>query len=192
MSKIYKVGIQDENYNALLNNDGEISASNYLNAAPKEAREAIDWLVDIYDRTAWGLLNIIFQQPEPLVPWACIFLDREYAVAAVARDTLIDGCGIQFANYSVIFNPKHPNEQLSIGYIWVKRKADLAQLIDKSVLWAECWRVLADADADKHYISILDPLPKDWSYQNENSNVLNIWHEVKAHSSAGKVSNEKH
>jgi hypothetical protein len=193
MSKVYEINISTKIDDELLNIDGDIDDVKFLRAMPPEAVETIDWLVDVYDRTASGIFSrIIFRRQGPSLAWAYIFLDRDYAVADVMRDTLGDENDVKFANYSVLSHPDYPSEQYSIGHIWIKDKAALARLADKSVLWAECWRVLADVSATKRWIAILDPLPKDWSYDNENSNVLNMWHEVKAHSSSEKKSNEKH
>lgn len=192
MSKLYELEVSDKNTDELLDIDGEIDAGNFVGAVPVETVEAIEDIVDIYDRTAFGIFNNIFRHQKPSLAWAYIFLDREYAVANVVRETLSDDGGIKFACYSVLYNPQHPNEQHSVGYICIKDKASLAGLADTSVLWAECWRVLADASADKHYISILDPLPKNWSYNNENCNVFNMWHEVKVHSFSGKKSHDQH
>ena len=192
MPKVYNLEISDKYINDLLDADGDISTHKFLDLFPKETVTNIDYLLDVYDRTALMRFYDIFKGQGASLAWAYIFLDREYAVADVVRDTLGDNSGINFANYSVISDPNFPSEQHSIGQIWIKEKVDLARLADKSVLWAECWRVLADADADKIYISILDSLPKDWSYHNENSNVLNMWHEVKAYSSSGRKSHGKH
>jgi hypothetical protein len=192
MPKVYEVDISNKNINDLLDVDGDVSANKFLDLAPDGAVKSIDYLLDVYDRSAFVRFYDIFRGQGAALAWAYIFLDREYAVSDVVRDTLGDNGGIRFENYSCLSNPQFPNERHSIGYIWIKDKTDLARLSDKSVLWAECWRVLADADADKHYISIFDPLPKDWSYQNENSNVLNMWHEVKAHSFSGRKSHDQH
>lgn len=192
MPKIYELDISDKDINHLLDADGDISTHKFLELFPKETVTNIDYLLDVYDRTTLMRFYDIFKGQGASMAWAYIFLDREYAVANVVRDTLGDNSGIKISNYSVIYNPNYPSERHSIGHIWIKDKADLARLADKSVLWTECWRVLADADGDKHYISILDPLPKDWSYQNENSNVLNMWHEVKAYSYSGRKSHDQH
>ena len=192
MPKVYEVDTSNKNINDLLDVDGDVSTRKFLSLAPDGTAQSIDYLLDVYDRSAFSRFDDIFTDQGASLAWAYIFLDREYAVADVVRDTLGDNSGIKFANYSVMSRPNFPSEQHSIGYIWINNKADLARLADKSVLWAKCWRVLADADADKTYISILDPLPKDWSYHNENSNVLNMWHEVKAHSCSGRKSHDQH
>ncbi len=192
MPKLYELEISDQNIDDLLDVDGDVSTRKFLSLAPNGAVQSIDYILDVYDRSAFSRFDDIFTDQGASLAWAYIFLDREYAVADVVRDTLGDNSGIKFANYSVMSRPNFPSEQHSIGYIWINNKVDLARLADKSVLWAECWRVLADADTDKHYVSILDPLPKDWSYHNENSNVLNMWHEVKAHSSSGRKSHDQH
>lgn len=181
MPKLYELEISDNDINNLLDVDGDVSTRKFLSLAPDGAVQSIDYILDVYDRSSFSRFDDIFTDQGASLAWAYIFLDREYAVADVVRDTLGENSGVRFENYSCLSNPQFPNERQSIGYIWIKDKTDLARLADKSVLWAECWRVLADASANKTYISILDPLPKDWSYQNENSNVLNMWHEVKAH-----------
>jgi hypothetical protein len=181
MSKLYELEISDENINELLDIDGDIDALKFLRAGPNEMVEAIEDIIDIYDRSAWGILSDIFRHQKSSLAWAYIFLDREYAVAEVVREKLDANSGITFSNYSVLYDPKFPNDLHSIGYIRIKDKASLAKLADTSVLWAECWRVLADVSADAHSVSILDPLPKSWSYHHENSKVLNVWHEAKVH-----------
>ena len=186
MSEIYELQIVNKNINDLLDIDGDVSTSEFLSLVPKEVVNSIDYLLDVYDISAFGRFSDIFSGQGASLAWAYVFLDREYAVADAVRDTLGDNSGIEFQHYSCMHNPRFPNDRHSIGYLWINDKADLARLADTSVLWAECWRVLADADADKHYISILDPLPKDWSYHNENSNVLNMWHEIKADTAPGK------
>ena len=192
MSKLYDLNIVDEDTDGLLDIDGELDAIKFVRAIPEEVVEAIDDIVDIYDRNAWGIFDGIFCHQKPSLAWAYILLDREYAVANVVRKTLNDDSGIKFAHYSVLYSPQFPNEQNSIGYLWIKDKASLADVADTSVLWAECWRVLADASATKRWIAFLDPLPKDWSYRNENSNVFDMWHEVKAHAASGMKSHDKH
>jgi hypothetical protein len=172
----------------LLDVDGDIDAHKFLTAAPPEAAETIDYLVDVYDRTSWGIFSSIFRHRGPSLAWAYIFLDREYAVA----DTLGYDIGIEFANYSVLSHPNFPSEKHSVGYLWIKDKATLAGITATSLLWAECWRVSADASAAKHHIAILDPLPKDWSYRNENGSVFNVWYEMKVHAAPGKKSIERH
>jgi hypothetical protein len=151
VSKVYELELSEMYINDLLDVDGDISTSKLLGLAPKEAVTSIDYLLDVYDLSAYGRFYDIFKGHGASLAWAYIFLDREYAVADVVCNTLGDNSGIKFANYSVMFDPNFPSERHSIGYIWIKDKADLARLADKSVLWAECWRVLADADADKHY-----------------------------------------
>jgi hypothetical protein len=163
-----------------------------VRAIPEQAVEAIDDLVDIYDRTAWGIFDPIFRYQKPSLAWAYILLDRDYGVAQVVRDELSDDSGIEFEHYSVMCSPQFPNSKHSIGYAWIKDKAALAKVADTSVLWAECWRVLADASASKRWLTILDPLPKDWSYQNENSEVFNMWHEVKVHAARASKSDKRH
>jgi hypothetical protein len=180
------------NINKLLDADGDIHYRKYLDCGPDGIRETIDYMLDIYDRSSWGVFDTIFQRRGPSLPWACIFLDRDYAVADVVSDTLSDDSGIEFDYYSVMFNPKHSNEKYSMGYIWIKDKAALEKIARTSVVWSECWRVLANAGAKKHWIALLDPLPKDWSYQNENSEVFNMWHELKAHNAHGNKSDEQH
>ena len=192
MPKVYELEISDQDINDLLDARGDVSTHKFLGLAPEEVVKSIDYLLDVYDRSAFARFDDIFADQGASLAWAHIFLDREYAVADVVRDTLGDDSGIEFDHYSCMYNPRFPNDRHSIGYLWIRDKADLARLADKSVLWAECWSVLADASADKHYISILDRLPKDWSYQNENSNVLNMWSEVKAHSSSGRKSHDQH
>jgi hypothetical protein len=192
MPKVYELKISNKNINELLDVDGDVSAHKFLDLAPDGAVKSIDYLLDVYDRSAFARFYDIFKGQGAALAWAYIFLDREYAVADVVRGTLGDNSGVRFENYSCLSNPQFPNERHSIGYIWIEDKTDLARLADTSVLWAECWRVLGDADADKTYISILDPLPKDWSYQTESSNVLNMWHEIKAHSSSGRKSHDQH
>jgi hypothetical protein len=191
MSQLYELDTST-NTKELLNADGDIDEFKFLGAVSPEAAKSIDYMVDIYDRSASGIFGSIFQHQGPYLAWAYILLDREYAVAEAVRNTLADDSGIEFSNYSVICNPHYPNEKHSVGYLWIKEKSALVGLADTSVLWAECWRVLADVSADKHSITILDPLPKDWSYHNENSAVLNMWHESKAHNSRGGSSDETH
>ena len=192
ISKLYELDISDGDIAELLDVDGEINAVNFLRTIPVDAVKSIDDLVDVYDRTAWGVFKNIFRYKKPTLPWAYIFLDREYAVAKVARETLINGSGIKFAHYSVLSHPRYPSETHSVGIIWIKDKASLAKIADTSVLWDECWRVLKTAHADKRYISILDPLPMPWTYRNENGEVFNVWHEMKAHAAGGRKSDEHH
>ena len=192
MSQVFELETSIKTDDEHLDADGDIDAVKFLSAAPPEVAETIDYLVDIYDRTAGGIFSSIFSHQGPSLAWAYIFLDREYAVADAVRDTLGDKSGVRFAHYSVLSHPDFPNEKHSIGYIWIKDKATLAEIADTSVVWAECWRVLAKASASKCQIAILDPLPKDWSYRNENSNVFDVWHEVKVHAASGNKSNERH
>jgi hypothetical protein len=191
MSQLYELD-SSASINELLDADGDIDEFKFLGVVSSEAAKSIDDMVDIYDRSASGIFGSIFRHRGPYLAWAYILLDREYAVADAVRNTLSDDSGIKFANYSVISNPLYPNEKHSVGYLWIREKTALAGLADTSVLWAECWRVLADVSADKHCIAILDPLPKDWSYHNENSAVLNMWHETIVHNSRGGTSDETH
>ena len=191
ISQLYELDTST-NTKELINADGDIDEFKFLGTVSSEAAKSIEDMVDIYDRSASGIFGSIFRHQGPYLAWAYILLDREYAVADAVRNTLADGSGIKFANYSVMSNPLYPNEKHSVGYLWIKEKSALAGLANASVLWAECWRVLANVGADKHCIAILDPLPKDWSYHNENSAVLNVWHESKVYNSRGGASDETH
>jgi hypothetical protein len=192
MSQLYELDTSGTTINELLDIDGDIDFRKLLDCGPDGIEKAIDYMLDIYDRSTWGIFDNIFRHQGPSLAWAYVLLDREYAVADVVRDTLPDDSGIDFAHYSVMFNPRYPNERHSVGYLWIREKTELAVLADQSVLWAECWRVLSGVDADKHCVAILDPLPKDWSYHNENSEVFNMWHELKVHNARGGNSNETH
>ncbi len=134
MPKVYEVDTSNKNINDLLDVDGDVSTRKFLSLAPDGTAQSIDYLLDVYDRSAFSRFDDIFTDQGASLAWAYIFLDREYAVADVVRDTLGDNSGIKFANYSVMSRPNFPSEQHSIGYIWINNKADLARLADKSVL----------------------------------------------------------
>jgi hypothetical protein len=134
MPILYELEISDRDIDQLLDIDGKLDAGKFVGIVPEEVVDAIDDIVDIYDRTSWGIFGHIFHHQRPSLAWAYILLDREYAVADVVRETLCDDSGIKFGHYSVLCNPRFLNDQHSIGYIWIEDKSSLAKVANTSAL----------------------------------------------------------
>jgi len=194
MSKLYEVAITDEDKEAIVTR-GEIDALRFIEFIPAQADSDIYDLVDIYDHTTWGIFLRIFRGKPPTLAWAYIFLDREYAIADIVRDTIPADSGIALAHYSSLYNPSYPNDQHSVGCITIDHKAGLERIASTLPLWCAVRRVMADADITKHWIAILDPLPKDWSDGAEDHRVFNVLHEYEkrtALSQERNATNENH
>ena len=88
MPKLYELEIPDNVINDLPDIDGEIDALRFLDACPNKMTKAIEDVVNIYDRTAWGIFHDFFYWKKQPLAWAHVFLDRENWSAPFEWSTL--------------------------------------------------------------------------------------------------------
>ena len=82
------------------------------------------------------------------------------------------------SNITAMFYTHLPaGAQVSQFSITIGGKAGLEKVASTLPLWCAVRSVMADAVAIKHWIAILDPLPKDWSDGAEDHRVFNVLHE---------------
>lgn len=175
MSKLYPIELSAENVGNIIC-DGDLYESRFMDFVPNEALHALDKIGDDYDRTAWGIFNAILRTDKSSLPWGYVFLDRDYAIAKSIRRMLPENSGIRFSEYSAFSSG--PGGSPSMGYVWIRKKDDLAKVADTSVFWKVIWRMLSEVSSKTRWLALPDPLPRDWAQRMEAPGAFNVKHKV--------------
>ena len=147
---------------------GEPTAIRALPRAPRRlvqfdgtAARALAPLLARYQRTVPDYLRGIgIGREAPL--WAVVFLDREYRLAVHVVRALTRRSRIRFSPYARLPESTSAASTPGVGILLIPYKADLLAVAGSSPLFTAAWHALARCDADRRWLTLLEPLPAEW------------------------------
>jgi hypothetical protein len=149
--------------------DGTIESSRLFTEYSSEAEEAIDALLSQFDTDATDFFIDLDEtnRKQQRWPWAIVLYEKEFRLAGHVLSMRQNREDLSFSSYSM-------NKGLSLGqhiekhavppfsFFLLHNKAAIAAAAEKSPLFQEAWRLLADKDEYSHWICIAPPPPNDW------------------------------
>jgi len=161
--------VSGQNYDSAGMPTGQPIDGGYWFFMSEHALELLDKCVNVYGDTGEGwkfkIQHAVTSFGE--LPWAIIFLDREYQLAGHFMELKEGSIDLKFTWYSVGSADLSNHLDRRISVIFVMNKSALMFFGEKSQLLSGAFDLLKDKTENKHWLCIPEPLPQDWAAKNE-------------------------